>query len=224
MENVLRDNVIPGNTREDDVWVVVKRVIDTEDRYFLEKMEDWFLGLSSVTGKFLDSHVQVTSISGTTVGGFDHLAGEEVDILADGIVLPSQTVNSAGEIELNKEYGAVLAGLPYESEIRPHLVMQDTREGTSRGRMQRISEVHIDLYNSLGMWIGRYDQYDGDYEEEVPFRRPTDLTGQAVPLFTGWRTLSFPEGFEREAEYFIKQKQPLPLTVRGVVDVSEVFE
>ena len=72
------------------------------------------------------------------------------------------------------------------------------------------------------MYIGRYDQEDGEHEEEVPFRVPGDLMGNAVPLFSGWYHLAFPEGYDREVEYFIRQKQPLPLTVRGVVDEVEV--
>ena len=74
------------------------------------------------------------------------------------------------------------------------------------------------------MWIGREDQEDGEYEEEVPFRVPGDLMGVQVPLFTGWASLDFPEGFDRKSEYFIRQKQPLPLTVRSVVDEIEVHE
>jgi hypothetical protein len=41
-------------------------------------------------------------------------------------------------------------------------------------------------------------------------------------LFTGWYTYSFPEGFDTGVDYFIRQKQPLPMTVRSVVDEVEV--
>ena len=215
---------IPGNTREDDMWVLVKRVIGGEDKWYLEKMADWFKSEDAADGRFLDSHLVYDSTPTSTISGLDHLVGESVDILADGSVHPSRIVDGSGEITLNNNYSVVVIGLPYESEVRPHLIDADVRDGTSRGRAQRITNVSIDLYRSLGMWIGRYDKEDGDYEEEIPFRVPGDSLGVAVPLYTGWYTIAFPEGFDKDDVYYIKQKQPLPLTVRGVVDEGEVYE
>jgi hypothetical protein len=34
--------------------------------------------------------------------------------------------------------------------------------------------------------------------------------------------LGFPEGYDRDIRYFVKQKQPLPLTILSVTDVVEV--
>ena len=216
---------IPGKTREDDVWVVVRREIRGQDRYFVEKLEDWFTSdTSPISGRFLDAHTYHTDSKPFDTLQADHLVGRTVDILADGTVHPVREVQSDGSVKLNKKYSKVVVGLPYESEIRPYLADGDSGNGTARGRTQRITTVKIDLYRSLGMYIGRYDQEDGDIEDEVPFRVPGDLLGHFVPLFTGWYHLSFPSGFDREAEYFIKQKQPLPLTVRCVVDELEVNE
>lgn len=213
---------IPGDTREDDVWVATKRIINGSEKYYIEKMEDWFKEEEAEWGRFLDSHLVYEGVAVTTISGLDHLAGEYVDVLADGTVHPPVFVNLSGEITLNNEYSHVVIGLPYETEVWPYNADINTDAGTSFGRMQRITDVYIDIYNSLGMTIGRYDQEDGEYEEEVPFRVPGDLTGQQVPLYTGIVSLAFPEGFDREAAYFVKQTQPLPLTIRGVVDVVEV--
>ena len=225
---------IPGTTREDDVWVTVKRQINTEvdetldpvyeDRFYLEKLEDWFKSEQAEDGRFLDSHLVYKGDPALVISGLTHLANMTVEILADGTVHPPVRVAPEGELLLNREYSHVVIGLPYTSEVRPHLADADVRDGSSRGRTQRITNIIIDLYRSLGMYIGRWDREDGEHEEEVPFRVPGDLLGQAVPLYSGWYELAFPEGFDREAEYFIRQKQPLPLTVRGVVDEVEVQE
>jgi hypothetical protein len=92
-------------------------------------------------------------------------------------------------------------------------------EGTALGRMQRITNINVYLVRSLGMWIGR----DDEAMEEVPFRVPTDLTGTAVPLYTGIRQISFPEGHDRLPTIIIEQRQPLPLLVVAIVDESEVY-
>jgi hypothetical protein len=215
---------IPGITREDDVWVVVNRTIDGVEKRYLEKLADWFKSDVPDDGRFLDSHSIYQGPPATTISGLTHLANTEVDILADGTVHPPKRVDSLGRLILNNQYSHVVIGLPYVSEVRPHLADADIRDGTSRGRTQRITNVSIDLYRSLGMYVGRWDREDGEFEEEIPFRVPGDLLGHAVPLFTGWYKLAFPEGFDEEAEYFIRQKQPLPLTVRGVVDEVEVYD
>ena len=218
-------SAIPGQTREDDVWVTVKRSVNGQDRYFVEKLEDWFKSdTSPISSRFLDAHTYHTDSKPFDTLQADHLVGRTVDILADGTVHPPRLVQSDGTVKLNKKYSKVVIGLPYESELRPHVMEADAPGGVSRGRTQRITNIKVDLYRSLGMYIGRHDQEDGDIEEEVPFRVPGDLLGRHVPLFTGWYHLPFPAGFDREAEYFIKQKQPLPLTVRCVVDEVEVNE
>jgi len=212
---------IPGKSRTDEVWAIVKRVVSGEDHYFVEKMEDEFTGVTAAEGRFLDSHL-VLSPTGTLVSGLGHLEGLEVDILADGTVHPSRIVES-GQISLDSDgYTEVVVGLPYVSEVRPYLSDIPTSSGTSFGRMQRITDVDIDFYKTLGGYIGRYDSEDGDVEEELMFRVPADPTGEQVPLFSGIYHYPFLEGFDRTAEYFIRQKQPLPMTVRGVVDTVEV--
>jgi len=217
-------SVIPGTTREDDVWVVVKRIIDDEDKYYVEILADQFLGSTAIDGRFLDSYLIYDGAATDTLSGAIHLAGKTVDILADGTVHPAVTVELDGTLDLNNSYAHVVIGLPYETEIRPFLMdVTSDRIGTSLGRDQRITSLAIDLYNSLGMWIGRVDPLGLVIEEEQPFRVPSDLMGQAIPLYTGIYTMDYPEGYDRTSDYYIKQKQPLPLTVRGVTDLIEVF-
>jgi hypothetical protein len=214
---------IPGSTREDDVWAIVKRSIGGSEVFYVEKLSDWFKGDLAEDGRFLDSFGTYTGSPVSSVTA-THLAGETVDILADGTVHPPVVVGTLGEVPLNNSYSTVVVGLPYVSEIRPLLTEVGGTEGTSLGRMQRITSVMIDFYKTLGCYLGRVDEEGTEFEEEIPFRTPGDITGQQVPLFTGWRDIGFPEGFDRKSEYFIRQKQPLPMTIRSVVDSVEVYD
>lgn len=214
---------IPGTTREDDVWTVVNRNIDGDAKMYIERMADQFKGTKASQGEFLDSWIEYSGVSESIMAGLEHLEGKEVHILANGTVHPTRIVQN-GQITLDNEYTEVLVGLQYITEIRPYLKEIPTKTGNTVGRMQRVINVDVNLYKSLGMVIGRDDQVDGEYDEEIPFRVPGDLTGQEVPLFTGIRHLDFPEGYDRNIEYYIRQEQPLPLTVLGVVDTFEVME
>jgi len=219
---------IPGESREDDIWVVVKREVEGVDSYFIEKFVDMFTGDLASESHFLDSHVVYDSTPLQVIPGVDHLIAETVTILADGTVHPPVVVDASGQVTLNNEYSYVVIGLPFTSEVRPYLMDLPTNTGvdtgTAMGRMQRITRVDIDLYKSLGMSVGSYSRENGEVSEDISFREPSDLTGTEVPLFTGIYHWAFPEGFDRDSEYFIRQEQPLPLTIRGVVDTVEVFE
>lgn len=215
--------VIPGNQREDEVWLVVRRMVDGALVHYLEKLDLMFSSEDSADGRFLDAYGHYEGDPVNVITGLEYLEGKIVSVLADGTAHPRVEVID-GEIELNNMYSNVVVGLQYISELWPMLPELTREDGTSIGKMQRITNVDIDLYRTLGIYIGRWDSEDGEFEEEYPFRVPGDLTGQAVPLFTGIYHINYPEGFDRQSTYFIRQKQPLPLTVRAVVDSIEVYE
>jgi len=210
---------IPGRDREDEIYIVVKRW----GNYYLEKLGVQFTSEEAKDGRFLDSYIVYDGDPTDIVIGADHLEGQEVHILADGTVLPPQTVVN-GQIVFNDEFSTIVLGLPYISEVRPHVADVILKDGTMLGRTQKITNIEIDFYKTLGVYIGRNDQDDGEFEEEFPFRRPADRMDEQVPLFSGIYHIDFMEGFDRRVEYFIRQKQPLPLTVRGVTDIIEVYE
>ena len=212
---------IPGSQRADEVWALVERKVNGSDTIYLERMGYEFLGETAKEGRFLDSYI-VKAPVGAVVSGLDHLEGMEVDIMADGTAHPAQVV-SGGEVTLNTEnYSVAVIGLQYVSEVRPYLADPGLTSGTMKGRVQKVSHVEIDFYKTLGGYVGRVDSEDGETEEELPFRKPIDNMGEEVPLFTGIYHFTFLEGFDRDVDYFIRQKQPFPMTVRGVVDIMEV--
>ena len=214
---------IPGSGREDEVWVLVRRVVLGVSRLYLEKLAPRFSGTTSTEGRFVDSFVEYSGTAVSSLSGLYHLAGCTVSVLANGAVLPDMQVAADGSITFSKAYTDLVIGLSYTTEIAPYLADIGLQTGTTLGRVQRITNLDIDLYRSLGMVVGYVTEEDGEVSEEQPFRVPKNLTGQALPLKTGWYELSFIEGFYHTSSYFIRQSQPLPLTVRCVVDTVEVY-
>ena len=199
------------------------RVIDGSDKYYVEKMSTQFKGLTTRDARFLDAFSIYEGEPTSTISNLDYMENEMVDILADGAVHPSLTVVD-GSIELNKQYSSVVVGQNFVSEVWPNLADISTAEGSVLGRMERVTNLDINFYQTVGAVVGRWDSEDGATEEEVPFRVPADLAGQPVPLFSGMYHYGFQEGFDRSVDYYIKQIQPLPLTVRSVTDSIEVYE
>lgn len=211
----------PNNTyRETDTWILAEREIEGITYFYLERLHQEFLSQDVEEAWMVDSGLQYDNpgVPVTSLSGLDHLEGETVSILTNGAVHPDQVVES-GAIELNFASDKVTVGLPYISRIKPLALELGLDEGTSVGREQRITNMSVFLYRSLGMWIGK----DEDAMEEVPFRLPTDLTGQGVPLFSGIRKVAFPEGYDNEALIIIEQRQPLPMIIVAIIDESEVY-
>jgi hypothetical protein len=214
---------IPG-TKETEVWTIIKRVIGGVDKYYLEKKAEEFLSDDVLDAYFLDSHLVYNGAAATTISGLDHLEGEVVDILGDGVVFSEYTVVS-GDVTLPIAVERAVVGLPYTSELVPQLQEFDINTGATYARMRRIDHLSIILRQSLGLTFGRYDSEEGEVgTEEVPFRLPGDLTGTAVPLFNGVKRLTFVNGHDRVSDVFIRQTQPLPLTVIGIVDEIDIKE
>ena len=124
-----------------------------------------------------------TSTATATISGLGHLEGEEVSVLANGLVHPPVTVES-GTITLNDTYSNVIIGLPYETKITPHLPDISISTGTTLGRTQRITKLDIDLYKTLGGIIARTDADNGVFEEELLYREESDTVNTPAPLFT----------------------------------------
>lgn len=211
----------PNNTyRETDTWMLVEREVEEVSYFYLERLRQEFLSQDVEEAWMVDSGLQYDEpgVPVTTISGLDHLEGMTVAVLTNGAVHPKQVVESGG-IELNFSSDKVTVGLPYTTRIIPLPLEVAQEDGTSVGRVQRTTNIVVYLHRSLGMWIGK----STDNMEEVPFRVPTDLTGVGVPLFSGLKRISFPEGYDREALVVIEQRQPLPLIVIAVVDETEVY-
>jgi hypothetical protein len=214
---------IPG-TLEDDVWTVVKRMLGTTEKWYVEKKQPTFRSDSPLDGYFLDSHVVYDEAEpALTFEGLDHLEGKTVSVLADGGVQSDQVVTN-GEITLDVAASRVVVGLPYSSVLEPTLLELALPEGTVLGRVAKIVKLDVMLYKSIGFEYGTIDAEDGtETMDELSFRYPSNTTGEQVPLFTGSKEVSFPGGYSAETRVLVRQRKPLPLTVIAVVDNVEVY-
>lgn len=211
--------VIPYNDT-DQVWVVVERTVNGTSYTYLEVLDDTLNTDAAVTG--------VDSTGKATWTGLTHLEGKTVDILADGAVMPQQTV-TGGQITLPRIAYAVEIGLNYRTtmkDLRPEL---PTGIGTAQGQAASCNRATIRLYDSAGCTING---------QIVPFRKfgnpftfkdiiadGTYTAGGEIyaggntvnpVLFTGDKSVSL-NGWGAKGVITIEQTQPLPLTVLAVI-------
>ena len=207
--------VIPA-TDEDEVWVSIKRTINSIGARYIERMKprDW--GSDNEDMFFVDSGLTYDSTPTTTVTGLDHLEGETVAILGDGAVLPSQVV-SGGAITLVESVSVAQVGLPFTYKLKPMRFDQNTRQGTSKGSIKKIAEAVISFYKTLNAKYG-----DGTTTYKIPWRETSAEYGNPPDLVTGDKVVVADGGFSVSDPFQIEGDDPVNCSVRAIIPRLEV--
>jgi hypothetical protein len=200
---------IPTNDKEYQTWVIVKRTINGVTRRYVEYINDFDFDEDDNTDfNFLDSQLSYSGSATITITGLDHLEGQTVSILANGSTHPDRTVSS-GSITLARSSTKVKVGLPYTSLLQTMRIDAGSQNGTSQAKTKRIYNITVRLFESIGVEVGP----NLSNMEAIPFRSSAALMDTAIPVYTGDKEIEFRGNYETDGHIFIRQTQPLPLTV-----------
>ena len=204
---------ISGDLNEDELWVIVKRVINGSTVRFVECFSDFdFDETDSTAFKFLDSHLTYSGSSTSTLSGLSHLEGQTVSVLADGSVHASKIVSS-GAISLDRSVTSAVVGLAYNSVLQTMRIEGGAAEGTSQGKTKRISKVVLRLFETVGVKVGP----SLTNLENVPFRTTSsNLSAPVDTLIEGDKEIEFNDDFNSDGYIFVKQEQPLPASILAI--------
>lgn len=144
------------------------------------------------------------------VSGLDHLNGQTVAILADGNVLPQQTVVN-GTVTLARPASSIVVGLPYQAQLQT--LYLDLQGGpTIQSKRKKVSAVTVRMLNSRGMKVGQTFGNLHEFKE-----RNTQPMGQPIQLITGDERINLDPLYDLMGQVCIQQDNPLPCTVLGVI-------
>jgi hypothetical protein len=186
--------VLPTDSSEYQVWVIIKRTINGVTKRYVEYLHNLdFDETDDTSFNYLDSQLAYDGSATTTISGLDHLEGEEVSILANGATHPNKTVSSGG-ITLDRSSTKVKVGLPYVSLLQTMRIDAGSQNGTSQSKTKRIYEITARLYESIGIEIGP----DLDNMERIPFRSSANPMDSGVNVFTGDKDIEFRGNYETD--------------------------
>lgn len=142
--------------------------------------------------------------------GLEHLEGETVSIFADGNVIePIQVVN--GAITLPQPGVLVRAGLPFVSDFQT-LDLTAQNQPNLLGNRKRLNGVTILCEESRGVFAGATGGKLYEYKQ-----RADEDYNDPIPLQTGRIQIDFNGAWGDGGNLFIRQTDPLPLTILGVL-------
>ena len=204
---------ISGDLNEDELWVIVKRTVNGATVRYVECFSDFdFDETASTDFKFLDSHLSYSGSAVTSLSGLSHLEGQTVSILADGSAHANKTVSS-GAIALDRSATKVCIGLPYDSILQTMRIEGGSLEGTSQGKIKRISKVVLRLFETVGVKVGP----SLTNLETIPFRTTSsNLSAPVNTLIEGDKEIEFNDDYNSDGHIFIKQDQPLPASILAI--------
>ena len=201
--------VIPTDDTEYEVYVIIKRTINGATKRYIEVLNTFdFTNTDNTTFNFLDSQLDYNGSATTTISGLSHLEGQTVSILADGATHADKVVSS-GSISLDRSATKVKVGLSYTSLLQTMRIDAGARDGTSQSKTKRIYEITIRLFESVGVEVGP----DLNNLERIPFRSSANAMNQGITPFTGDKEVEFRGNYETDGFVFVRQTQPLPLTI-----------
>lgn len=193
----------------DEVWFVIERTINSAQVFYVER-------LNPTVWEDREDYYGVDcglSYSGSPFGSFaglDHLAGQTVDALVDGVVYQGLEVDQHGEVNLptGVDGSVVHIGLPYTSLLSPFRLDADTQLGVHLGKSKRIDHLSLRIYRSAGV----------EYDFGASALNLKTKDGQvATGLFGDPEAEDFGlapmTGNQADPRLTIRQSQPLPLTV-----------
>ena len=193
-----------ANQGEDELWLAVVR----GERVFIERLTKRLTEKSAPGSVFLDSSISVRNFTASAqVSGLSHLEGKTVCALADGNVVENLTV-CLGSITLPHAASLVHVGLPYESFLETLPVAN----ATALERKQRYVSARVEVLDSRGGFVG----IERNGETEL-VQRTNESYNAPISLQTGSYTVLLPTRHTQEPSVCIVQKDPLPLTILGVL-------
>lgn len=201
-----------GGATEDKLYAVIER----GGQYYVEIMGSRDKSTNVEDQFFVDSGITYEGEPTDEISGLEHLEGYTVAILADGNVLPQQTVEN-GKVLLGNKYKKVHVGLPIDAEIKTLPIDFTAQDGTYLSRKKRIATVTLLLKDSRGGLFGMKE----NELDEFKWRSNEDY-GEPIGLQTGKFKVTIKSAtYDETQQIIIKQLDPLPMTVLSLIPEIE---
>lgn len=210
---LFKDVAVVPEGDSDAAYFVVERTINSSTVKYIERLEDrrsdplnrcFFVdcGLSNV----LNDGTFTPGAPSDTVSGLDHLEGEEVAILTDGVTHPRRTVTS-GSVTLDYAATAVTIGLPYTSRIKT----LEPAIQAGIGKYKSAARVTIKMLESIGFWLGPNEDR---MVEAKQFRDPNWVITET---YTGDIEVVIDPSWTDNGVVVCEQRDPLPMHIMGFI-------
>jgi hypothetical protein len=181
-----------------DVFCITERLVNAATVRYIERFRADFL---------LDAATKQTGAASATWSNLDHLEGEVVYAIADGVPEALTYTVTGGSITVSRAVTEVIVGKYYEPLIETLPPERELPDGTMIGEKRRIVSNLISMIDTLALYVD---------DVEVKTLRFGTGPFQAPTPFTGVKKIG-KLGYSREPTVKITQKQPWDMHIVAIV-------
>ena len=209
-DGVFESCAVVAEGSEDILYCVIKRNVNGVDVRHIERMASRQF-VDPADAFFVDAGVTYSGTPITTISsGLAHLEGKTVNILADGAVHP-QLVVTSGSITLEQSASKIQVGLPITADLKTLPVAAGIDNGFAQGRYKNVNKAWLRVFRSSGIFIG-----PDEYNLVEAKQRTTESYGSAPALKSEEIPILLNPAWADSGQVFIRQSDPLPLTVASL--------
>lgn len=163
----------------------------------------------------------------STISGLNHLIGASVTGVADGVVIPAQTVSAQGTITLATPATNIVVGLGFTVQIQS-LYLNPSEAPTVQGQRKKVAAVTCRVEASRSFEAGA-NQPDGSTQSPptiaptwsnlttVPDKGVPAFGSSTIPLWTGDLRVPITGGYDTKGQVALQQSNPLPLNLLSLI-------
>jgi hypothetical protein len=217
-----KDVCVVPESGEDAVYLLVTRTINAVAVRYIERMASRVV-LARADAFFMDAGLSYSGTPTAVVSGLGHLEGQIVAVLGDGQVVfngdPSHPSASsfrvtAGALTLSAAYSVIHVGIPIRYAEVETLDL-DVSGSTIRDKRKRVQSLTVLVEKSAqSFWAGPDSAHLLAFKPET-WQASSGLVDDALEH-------NITAGFTDHGRFVIRQTEPLPLTLLGVLPSVEV--
>lgn len=193
---LVAERTINGNT--------VKYIERMADRTFTDYTEPWCV----------DAGLQYSGAPATTFSGAEHLIGETVVGLADGIPF-STVISASGGFTLTTAASLVTVGLQFTPDFQSLAI--DTGNPTVQAKMKKLTGPTLRVQDTLGLQVGQSFDTLVDIDDLVLGKVGTMTNEVVADLVTGDVRQSLDPDWTEQGQFCVRQPLPYPATILGAI-------
>jgi hypothetical protein len=140
-------------------------------------------------------------------------------VYVDGMKHNDLTVTN-GKVTLNRAGTIITLGYYFNSDGQTLPLDGGTPDGSSQGKIKRISKIGFWLVDTLGLKFGR----TADHLTEIIVRQWGANFGEATPLFTGVVRERFEGTYDKLGQVYWRSDGPFPANILAAMPQFEVSD
>ena len=206
-DGVFESCTVVAEGGEDVLYCVIRRSVNGSTVRYVERMASRQFS-DQADAFFVDCGATYSGPPVKKITGLYWLEKMRVSVLADGAVHP-QCVVKGGTITLENAASKVQVGLPIEADLQSLPLAVPLQDSSfAQGRTKNINKIWLRVYRSSGIFIGPSASALTEAKQRTTeaYGRPPTLKSDEIPVAI---TPSWGAG----GQVFIRQSDPLPLTV-----------